>query len=153
MEGMMTGAPDVNDNAPDFTLDTTHRDGFNLHTEAAKQPILLYFHVATFGINCTNYMMKLIERADDFERMGVRFMPINPDSKEVHIKWMERMQSPYEHIIDTGQEDGRMTVDLAKLEASLLNAEAVPLAVETLKDIPVTVIDDFDPAADTSGGE
>ena len=56
-------------------------------------------------------------------------------------------------IIDTGQEDGRMTVDLAKLEASLLNAEAVPLAVETLKDIPVTVIDDFDPAADTSGGE
>lgn len=56
-------------------------------------------------------------------------------------------------IIDTGQEDGRMTVDLAKLEASLLDAEAVPLAVETLKDIPVTVIDDFDPAADTSGGE
>ena len=56
-------------------------------------------------------------------------------------------------VTDTGQEDGRMTVDLAKLEASLLDAEAVPLAVETIKDIPVTVIDDFDPAADTSDGE
>jgi uncharacterized protein YrrD len=42
-------------------------------------------------------------------------------------------------IIDTGQEDGRMTVDLAKLEASLLDAEAVPLAVETVSDIPITV--------------
>jgi len=56
-------------------------------------------------------------------------------------------------VTDTGQEDGRMTVDLAKLEASLLDAEAVPLAVETIKDIPVTVIDDFDPAADTLDGE
>lgn len=44
-------------------------------------------------------------------------------------------------IIDTGQEDGRMTVDLAKLEASLLDVEAVPLAVETVSDIPVTKID------------
>jgi uncharacterized protein YrrD len=44
-------------------------------------------------------------------------------------------------VLDTGQEDGRMTVDLAKLEASLLNAEAVPLAVESLEDIPVTKIE------------
>jgi|CXWJ01.1.fsa_nt_gi uncharacterized protein YrrD len=43
-------------------------------------------------------------------------------------------------IIDTGQEDGRMTVDLARLEASLLDAEAVPMAVETVADIPVTKI-------------
>ena len=47
-------------------------------------------------------------------------------------------------IIDTGQEDGRMTVDLAKLETSLLDAEAVPLAVETVGDIPVTKIEDSD---------
>lgn len=44
-------------------------------------------------------------------------------------------------VLDTGQEDGRMTVDLAKLEASLLDVEAVPLAVETVSDIPVTKID------------
>ncbi len=49
-------------------------------------------------------------------------------------------------VIDTGQEDGRMTVDLAKLEASLMSAEAVPLAVESVADIPITV----DPGVDTA---
>lgn len=44
-------------------------------------------------------------------------------------------------IIDTGQDDGRMTVDLAKLEASLMDAEAIPLAVESVENIPITKID------------
>jgi len=39
-------------------------------------------------------------------------------------------------VLDIGQEDGRMTVDLAKLEASLIDAEAVPLAVGSLYEIP-----------------
>lgn len=56
-------------------------------------------------------------------------------------------------IIDTGQEDGRMTVDLAKLEASLLNAEAVPLAVETVGDIPATKIEASDLYIDPSATE
>ncbi len=42
-------------------------------------------------------------------------------------------------VIDTGQEDGRMTVDLAKLEASLIDAVAVPLAVESVDDIPIAI--------------
>ena len=41
-------------------------------------------------------------------------------------------------ILDTGQEDGRMTVDLARLEASLVDAEAAPPPVETT-DIPIVV--------------
>ena len=45
-------------------------------------------------------------------------------------------------ITDTGQEDGRMTVDLAKLEASLMSIEAVPLAVGTVEDIPVAKVRD-----------
>ncbi len=100
----MSSAPEVGDEAPDFTLETTDRERFNLHEEAAKGPVLLYFHVAAFGINCTNFMAKLVERADEFERRGVRLMPINPDSKEIHIKWRERLGSSLEHIIDEGQE-------------------------------------------------
>jgi hypothetical protein len=34
-------------------------------------------------------------------------------------------------VLDTGSQDGKMTVDLAKLEASLVNAESVPVDVET----------------------
>ena len=52
-------------------------------------------------------------------------------------------------IIDTGQEDGRMTVDLAKLEASLMDIEAVPLAVETVEDIPVAKVEMSDLPVDS----
>ncbi len=103
----MSSAPEVGDTAPDFTLDTTDREAFNLHEEAAKDPVLLYFHVAAFGINCTNFMAKLVERVEEFEKRGVRLMPINPDSKETHIKWRERLGSDLEHIIDEGQQVSR----------------------------------------------
>ena len=39
-------------------------------------------------------------------------------------------------VLDTGQVDGRMTVDLARLEAALVNAPALPPDAE---DIPITV--------------
>ncbi len=100
----MGEVPEVNDIAPDFTLDTTEQEGFNLHQAVEEGPVLLYFHVAAFGINCTTFMTKLIERADEFKKLGVRLMPINPDGKEVHISWLSRMGSPFEHIIDEGQE-------------------------------------------------
>ena len=45
-------------------------------------------------------------------------------------------------VLDTGQVDGRMTVDLARLEAALVNADALPPDAE---DIPITV----EPAAPT----
>ncbi|HEY1409092.1 MAG TPA: PRC-barrel domain-containing protein [Promineifilum sp.] len=38
-------------------------------------------------------------------------------------------------VLDTGSQDGRMTVDLARLEASLVNAESVPAEVEA-EDVP-----------------
>ena len=100
----MNMTPEVGDLAPDFTLPTTKRDSFNLYEEASKGPILLYFHVAAFGINCTQFMKKLVERANEFSSRGIRLMPINPDSKETHLKWIERLESPFEHIIDVGQE-------------------------------------------------
>ncbi|MBP6015790.1 MAG: PRC-barrel domain-containing protein [Candidatus Promineofilum sp.] len=56
-------------------------------------------------------------------------------------------------ITDTGQEDGRMTVDLAKLEASLMDIEAVPLAVETVGDIPVTKVGMSDLPADSDDSQ
>ena len=39
-------------------------------------------------------------------------------------------------VLDTGQVDGRMTVDLSRLEAALVNADALPPEAE---DIPITV--------------
>lgn len=46
-------------------------------------------------------------------------------------------------VVDTGQDDGRMTVDLVKLEASLLNAESAPMPVEEgIAELPAVEIDE-----------
>lgn len=43
-------------------------------------------------------------------------------------------------IVDVGQEDGTMTVDLVKLEAALINADAAPMPVEEgIGDMPIVV--------------
>lgn len=43
-------------------------------------------------------------------------------------------------VVDTGQEDGKMTVDLVKLEAALIDAEAAPEPVEEgIGDLPIVV--------------
>lgn len=48
-------------------------------------------------------------------------------------------------VVDTGQEDGGMTVDLVKLEAALINAEAVPEPVEEgIADVSIVVEADED---------
>jgi len=146
----MGPAPDVNDIAPDFTLDTTERDGFNLHEEVKKGPVLLYFHLAAFGINCTTFMTKLIERAKDFERLGIRLMPINPDDKEIHKKWIERMGSPFEHIIDEGQRvsteydaivrDAPLTKGFTNREFFLIDRDGV-IKFKWKADVPKTLPD------------
>ena len=55
-------ALEVGDIAPDFTLESTNGEKFNLYSELEKGPILLNFYVGDFGINCQNYLTKFIDR-------------------------------------------------------------------------------------------
>ena len=98
------GEPIVGDVAPDFKMPSTDKDEFRLYDELKKGPILLNFYVGDFGINCTTYMMRMIELSDTFEKMGIRVFPINPDSLESHKAFKERLNSPYEYIFDRKQE-------------------------------------------------
>ena len=93
----------IGDNAPDFRMPSVDREEFHLYEELKKGPILLNFYVGDFGINCTNYMMKMIESASAFEDAGVRIFPINPDGLENHRIFRDRLNSPYDHIHDTEQ--------------------------------------------------
>jgi len=95
---------EVGDIAPDFGMPSAKKDEFRLYEELKKGPILLNFYVGDFGINCTTYMMRMIELSDAFGKMGVRVFPINPDSLDSHKVFMERLGSPYDHIFDQGQE-------------------------------------------------
>ena len=95
---------DVGDDAPDFIMPSTEKEGFCLYEELKNGPILLNFYVGDFGINCTTYMMRMIELFDAFKKMGVRVFPMNPDSLESHKAFKERLNSPYDHIFDRKQE-------------------------------------------------
>jgi uncharacterized protein YrrD len=51
-------------------------------------------------------------------------------------------------VIDTGQVDGRMTVDLAKLEALLVDPSAAPLLVDEDVEVPIIVEEPAEPKAE-----
>ena len=98
------GELEAGDTAPDFRMPSAEKDEFHLYGELDEGPILLNFYVGDFGINCTTYMMRMVELSDTFKKMGVRVFPINPDSLESHKAFRERINSPYDHIFDRKQE-------------------------------------------------
>ena len=93
-------ALEVGDKAPDFTVDSTSGKKFNLYDELKNGPILLNFYVGDFGINCTNYMTKFIESYGRIEELGVRMIPINPDSLDSHKLFQSRLGAPFEFLFD-----------------------------------------------------
>ena len=97
-------ALEVGDTAPDFTVDSTNGEKFNLYTELKKGPILLNFYVGDFGINCTNYMAKFIESYNRISDLGVRMFPINPDSLDSHKLFKERLGAPFDYLFDKDKE-------------------------------------------------
>ena len=101
-------ALEVGDTAPDFTVDSTSGEKFNLYTELKKGPILLNFYVGDFGINCTNYMAKFIESYDRISSLGVKMVPINPDSLDSHKLFKERLGAPFDFLFDKDKEVSKL---------------------------------------------
>ena len=97
-------ALNVGDVAPDFTVGSTSGEDFNLYKELEKGPVLLNFYVGDFGINCQNYLTKFIESYDRISGLGVRMVPINPDSLDSHKLWKQRLAAPFDFLHDKGQE-------------------------------------------------
>ena len=100
-------ALNVGDTAPDFTAESTSGESFNLYAELEKGPILLNFYVGDFGINCTNYMTRFIESYGRIEELGVRMVPINPDSMDSHKLFKQRLGAPFEYLFDKDKEVSR----------------------------------------------
>jgi len=94
---------EIGDIAPDFKMPSVDRKEFHLYEELKNGPILLNFYIGDFGINCTTYMMKMLELVPAFKDLGVRIFPINPDGLENHKTFRDRLNSPYDHIHDIGQ--------------------------------------------------
>jgi len=96
------------DKAPDFTMPCVRGKEFTLSSETRKNPILLYFYPANYGMMCTFYSQKMNEYIKDFKRLRIKVFHVNPSSAEDHEKWMDRISSEYDHISDTDQKVSRM---------------------------------------------
>jgi len=94
---------EVGDMVPDFTAPCVRGGEFTLSSEVKVSPVLLYFYPSNYGLMCTYYSERMNEFHEDLERIGVRMFHVNPETVENHKKWMERVNSVYDHISDTEQ--------------------------------------------------
>lgn len=100
--------PWTGDKAPDFTAQCVRCGKFTLSEKVRTSPILLYFYPANYGMACMYYIQRMNEYHDDIKKLGIQMFHVNPDTAENHEKWMERMDSKYDHIADAGQNVSRM---------------------------------------------
>ena len=94
---------EVGDKAPDFTLKDTEGNDVNLYSELKKGPVLINFYIGDFGIKCTTYMSKFIERYDLISGQGVRMFAVNDNSLDSHKMFRDRMGAPYPMLFDDGK--------------------------------------------------
>ena len=95
------------DNAPDFTMPCVLGDTFTLSSETKERPVLLYFYPANYGMICTFYSEAMNDYFNDFEGLGIKVFHVNDASVEGHTKWMDRLDSKYDHISDIEQNVSR----------------------------------------------
>jgi len=99
---------EVGDKVPDFTAQCVWCGEFTLSSKVREAPILFYFYPANFGMQCTYYSEEMNDYHDGFEKIGVKVFHVNPESVENHTKYMERLDTRYDHISDAGYSIGRI---------------------------------------------
>lgn len=77
-----TSAPEVGEEAPDFTLRDENNQKWTLSEHRGKN-ILLVFYPLSFSGVCTHELHQLTERADRFEAKDAEVVGISVDSKYV----------------------------------------------------------------------
>ena len=94
---------EVGDKAPDFRLPSTDGGEFELHEALKESPVLINFYVGDFGINCTNYMNRFIERFDMISDLGVKMVAVNDNNMDSHKLFKSRLGAPFEMLVDDGK--------------------------------------------------
>ena len=95
------------DEAPDFIVPGVRCGEFRLSEKVIDSFVLLYFYPVNYGVICTRYIGEMNELYDEFEKLKIKVFHVNPDPPDVLSGWMDRTDSLYDHISDTGQEVSR----------------------------------------------
>jgi peroxiredoxin len=78
----MMSAPETGDTAPTFTatVGTSDHEPFDLDDVLGDGPVVLAFFPGAFTPPCTNEMIALQERLDEFESAGATVLGVSADS-------------------------------------------------------------------------
>jgi peroxiredoxin len=98
--------PDKGQTAPTFTATagTSDHESFDLNDHLGKGPVVLAFFPGAFTPPCTNEMVALQERIDEFHDAGATVFGISADSPFSQGKFREEHGIEFDLVSDMGGE-------------------------------------------------
>lgn len=103
----------IGDKAPDFAAETTHGP-IKFSEWAGGNWVILFSHPADFTPVCTTEFVGFAERADQFDKRGVKLIGNSVDSIFSHIAWVRdiekshKVKVPFPVIADLDQKVAKL---------------------------------------------
>jgi peroxiredoxin Q/BCP len=97
----MAKAPDVGDQAPDFTLPSSTGE-LSLSKLLGKGAVLLVFYPGDDTPVCTKQLCNYRDNLGVFGEMGVQVVAINPQSVDSHRGFADKHKLPFPVVADSG---------------------------------------------------
>lgn len=94
-----------NDQAPDFSLESTSGNTFNLRKDAAGKPLIIYFYPKDFTPVCTKEACEFRDTFEFFADLDVDIYGISRDNIATHHEFKKAHRLPFELLAD---EDGKV---------------------------------------------
>lgn len=89
----------INDDAPDFTADTTAGE-IKFHDWAGDSWVVLFSHPKDFTPVCTTELGYMAGLAGEFEKRNTKILGISVDAVDSHNKWKEDIKDVSGHDVD-----------------------------------------------------
>lgn len=107
----------INERAPDFTLPSTNGRNFNLYSDQAGKPCILYFYPKDFTPGCTKEAIDFKEHFDFFKNFQIDIYGISRDPIQTHLEFKKSYNLPFDLLSD---EKGKVA-ELYKATVPLIN--------------------------------
>ena len=96
-------APQVGDQAPDFTLPDQHGDPVSL-SGLRGRTVVLYFYPKADTPGCTTQACGIRGRSGEYEASGTRVLGVSPDAPPALRKFADKYDLPFTLLADTEHE-------------------------------------------------
>jgi peroxiredoxin len=97
----MASIPEVGDEAPGFTLQSTDGE-ITLSKRLKNGAVLLVFYPGDDTPVCTKQLCNYRDNLDTFADLGVQVLAINPQSDDSHRKFAAKQRLPFPLLSDPG---------------------------------------------------